>query len=79
MSYSELHPGLCGLIYDISAPEQLVCLPEQLVSATEQLRTCAGAVSKVSRNSYKSVPEQLVSLRNTYKSSVAVISLSEHL
>ena len=35
MSSSELHPGLNGLIYDLSDPEQKVGLPDQLVSATE--------------------------------------------
>ena len=43
---SELQPGLSGLVYDFSAPEQLVSLPEQLVCVTEQIRKCSGAFSK---------------------------------
>ena len=75
--------------------EQLVSRPAQLVSATEQLRKCSGAVSKCSgavsksfgavtkvfRSSYESAPEQLINLPEhyTYKFSIAVISLPEHL
>ena len=56
-------------------------------SVSEQLRKCSGAVTKVFRSSYESVPEQLRKcsgavtkvFRNSYKSSVAVISLPDHL
>ena len=65
MSLSELHQSLSRLIYDSSAPKQLVSLPEQLVSAMEQLQKCSGAVSmssgavmKVFWSSYESAPEQ---------------------
>ena len=42
MPYSQLHPGLRGFIYALSAPEQLISIPGQLVSATK-LRKCSGA------------------------------------
>ena len=45
-------------------------------SGLKQLRKCSGAVTKVFRSSYESVPEQLVSLpEHLNKSSVALINL----
>ena len=52
----------------------------------EQLRNCSGAVTKVFRSRYDSVPEQLASLpehisvfRSSYKSSETLLSFLEQL
>ena len=51
----------------------VISLPEHLVSATEHLRKCSGAVTKVFRNIYESVPGQLISVPEQF------ISVPEHL